>query len=43
MPKAIDLRLNMSFTEAVKRLANTPPPPADKPAKKPAKAKRAKK
>ena len=34
MPKAIDLRLNMSFTDAVKRLANTPPPPDSKSAKK---------
>jgi hypothetical protein len=34
MPKAIDLRLNMSFTDAVRQLANTPPPPESKAAKK---------
>jgi hypothetical protein len=34
MPKAIDLRLHgISFEEAMKRLANTPPPPTSKKAK----------
>jgi hypothetical protein len=44
MPKAIDLRLpGISFEDAMKRLANTPPPPTSKSAKKAAKAQKRKK
>jgi hypothetical protein len=43
MPKAIDLRVKgMTFHEAIKRLATTPPPANAKAAKKASKPKRKK-
>jgi hypothetical protein len=44
MPKAIDLRVpGLSFHDAIRRLASSPPPPESKPVKKAAsKSKRTK-